>query len=104
MNCGLKKQDVEYILSALRSFSVIEQATIFGSRAMGNYKPGSDVDIAVKGKNITDTTVSRLSSLLNEELPLPYFFDVVHYESIENKELKRHIDAFGLIFEQIEFE
>jgi predicted nucleotidyltransferase len=94
---GLKKRDVEFILTAVKQFPEIEQAIIFGSRALGNYKRGSDVDIAVIGKELTDKTITRLSALLNEDLPLPYFFDVVSYEKLKNEALKKHIDSKGYI-------
>lgn len=95
MNFGLTKRDEGYISEALLQFPEIEKAIIFGSRAMGNHKPGSDVDLAIFGANITHTTVIRLRSRLNEDLPLPYFFDVAHYEQIHNEKLKAHIDEFG---------
>lgn len=68
---------------------------IFGSRALGNYKKGSDVDITISGQDITNETIYRLDDLLNEEYPLPYFFDLLHYEQINNENLKNHIDTFG---------
>jgi hypothetical protein len=34
-------------------------------------------------------------NLLNEEYPLPYFFDILHYEEINNENLKKHIDTYG---------
>jgi predicted nucleotidyltransferase len=95
MRFGLSKRDESCIIAALSQFPEIEKAIIFGSRAMGNNKPGSDVDLAISGKHIADTTVLRLRYLLNEELPLPYFFDVAHYEKIKNEQLKRHIDEEG---------
>jgi len=97
MNYGLRKTDIQYIIEALQSFNDIDQAILFGSRAMGNYKQGSDVDMAIKGKELADTTIYRLSDLLNEELPLPYFFDIIVYDRINNKELKKHIDKFGKV-------
>jgi len=101
MSHGLLPRDLEYITRALRRFPEIEVALIFGSRAKGDHKPGSDVDLAIKGEAITRTTVSRLASLLNEDYPLPYFFDVVHYETLCNPELTAHIDHVGeVIFTQ----
>jgi len=96
MACGFSKQDQEHILSALQKFPEIEKTIVFGSRAMGNSKRASDVDLAIVGKNITAKTVIRLRSQLNEELPLPYFFDVVVYEKIANDKLKQHIDEHGV--------
>ncbi|WP_059172389.1 nucleotidyltransferase domain-containing protein [Bacillus sp. FJAT-27445] len=92
---GLLEKDLDYIDRALSSFSEIDTAYIFGSRAMGNYKRGSDVDIAISGKGVTEKTLFQVYDLLNEEYPLPYFFDVVIYEDIKNEELKRHIDTVG---------
>jgi hypothetical protein len=48
-------------------------------------------------KAIARRIINRISDDLNEEYPLPCFFDVVHYESISNEELKRHIDTVGKI-------
>lgn len=95
MNYGLKNRDLEYILEALGKIIGIEEAIIFGSRAIGNYKSGSDVDIAIKGQKVTHSIVSTLSYKMNEEYPLPYFFDIVHYEKIKEQKLIDHIDQVG---------
>ncbi len=97
MKFGLPVKSMGMIIEALSRWPEIEKAVVFGSRAMGHYKNGSDVDLAVYGKQITDEAVQRLSALLNEELPLPYYFDVIHYESIKDIELKKHIDEYGRI-------
>jgi predicted nucleotidyltransferase len=94
---GLIESYVRYINIALGKFSEIECGIIFGSRAMGNYKKGSDIDLAIKGKGVTSKTLYKLSDLLNEEFPLPYFFDLIHYEAISNANLKDHIDKEGKI-------
>lgn len=98
MNYGLKQRDLDYLIKALEQFPEIEIAIIFGSRAKGNYKPASDLDIVVKGERIADNTILKLLDLLEEELPLPYFIDLLHYEKINNKELKEHIDRMGKVF------
>ena len=95
MDTGLTQTDIERITAAIKQFPEIEQAVIFGSRAKGTYKKASDVDLAIKGRAVTGETIKRLSFLLNEKLPLPYFFDVVHYESLENRLLIEHIDRVG---------
>lgn len=101
MNFGLKEFELEYIIDAIKKFHEIEKAVIFGSRAEGNYKPGSDVDIGIYGENITFDTVSALHAMLEEKGPLPYFFDIVDYTHLSHKELKEHIDRVGkVIFEK----
>lgn len=98
---GLKDGDLKTIVDVLRQYKQISSALIFGSRAIGNYKPGSDIDIAIKGKNCNQIT-HRVHGQLNEEAPLPYKLDIVLYES-DNLELQKHIDEFGvIIFEQQE--
>lgn len=94
---GLTERDRIHLQTAMLKFPEIEKAIIFGSRAMGNSKKGSDVDLAIVGKNIASTTALRLRTLLNDELPLPYFLDVVRYETITNENLKRHIDEYGVV-------
>jgi len=95
---GLKLRNIDVIIAIMQRFAVVEQALIFGSRAMGNYKKGSDVDIAIKGRDIDYTLTSKISYLLNEETPMPYFFDVIHYTSITNPHLIEHIDRVGKVF------
>ncbi|MBN1904376.1 MAG: nucleotidyltransferase domain-containing protein [Deltaproteobacteria bacterium] len=97
MENGLKDRDIENIIRASRELPEIEEVILFGSRAKGIQKNGSDVDLAIKGRNITDKTTKRLSSKLNEELPLPYFIDIVNYETIRNQALAEHIDRVGKI-------
>jgi predicted nucleotidyltransferase len=101
MKFGLAESDLVYIINAIKSFAEIEKAVIFGSRAKGNYKPGSDVDIAIYGEHITFDTVSALHFMLEEQGPLPYFFDIVDYSHLKHKGLKEHIDRVGkLIFKK----
>lgn len=92
---GLLKQDIELIVEAITHFDEIECAFIYGS-ALGSYKKGSDVDIAITGLGTSRNTASNLRELSNEEYPLPYFFDIVHYESITNEKLTEHIDHNGI--------
>ena len=74
---GLLDRDIKYIIKALEQHDEIEKAVIFGSRAMGNYKKGSDVDIAIIGENVNRSIIYKLEDCLNEVYPLPYFFDII---------------------------
>lgn len=96
MEFGLRQQDLDEIVRILQRFSVVEEAIIFGSRAKGNYKKGSDIDIAIKGQDIDHQIVSSLSFLLNEESATPYYFDIVHFEKVTEKELIDHINRVGI--------
>lgn len=92
---GLLERDFKCIKEAISKYDEIEEVIIFGSRAMGNYKKASDVDIAIIGDRISRKTVRRFSDDLNEEYPLPYFFDVIDYNEISNEDLKEHIHNVG---------
>ena len=65
--------------------------------AKGTHKIASDVDLVIKGESITYETANRLADMLNEEKPLPYYFDVLHYESINESNLLDHIDRIGIV-------
>ncbi|MEM5795828.1 MAG: nucleotidyltransferase domain-containing protein [Bacillota bacterium] len=98
---GLQAADLAYIISVLRDFPEIEKAVVFGSRAKGNYKAGSDVDIAIYGESVSFSTVARLHYRLEEEGPLPYYFDIIDYTHLTHKDLQEHIGRVGkTIFER----
>jgi len=100
MSCalfGLGDKDIENIIAVLKKESSIEQAIIFGSRVKGNFKRGSDVDIVLKGRGVTEEIASHISFALNEESPLPYKFDVLTYDTIDNPQLLDHIQRVGQI-------
>ncbi|GMV00202.1 MAG: hypothetical protein AMXMBFR51_29340 [Ignavibacteriota bacterium] len=88
---GLQDSDMDVINKILMNYDEIEEAYIFGSRAKGNYRQGSDVDIALKGEDIKRSQVLEISDLLNEETNMPYRFDIVHFDSIDRRELSEHI-------------
>lgn len=104
MNFGLPEKTYDMIVKVLDEMKEIEKADIFGSRAMGNYKKGSDVDLAIYGEEVTPDIVNKISIRLNEELPIPYYFDVVHYERLNKEELKAHIDKYGKLLYQRMYE
>ena len=95
---GLLEKDIEEIISVLEKFPKVENAIVFGSRAKGNFKNGSDVDIALKGKDLDFDTISHVSYQVNEETQMAYKFDLLNYHTIKEPELKNHIDRVGIEF------
>lgn len=93
---GLTEEDLGRIRTTLQAFPQIETAQIIGSRAMGNYKKGSDIDLVLTG-DVPFQVVAKVKTAL-EELPTPYFFDVIVYQDVKNASLKMHIDTHGKIF------
>ena len=96
IDLGLRQQDLDLVVSVLSTFPTLSEAIVFGSRAKGNYRMGSDVDIALKGENLNLDVINTISFLLNEETTLPYKFDVLNYHSIKNDELLAHINRVGV--------
>ncbi len=95
---GLDEEILRTLEDAIKPFADIEEALIYGSRAMGNFKPYSDIDIALKGSTLTSRSVDALSTFLNQAAPrFPYKVDVLNYHDISNDELKKHIDHYGKI-------
>jgi predicted nucleotidyltransferase len=95
---GLLPNDIEDITHLLRQYTAVEEAILFGSRAKGNYKSGSDVDIALKGSQLTQRTIAAIADFFNEETLMPYHFDVINYHTIDNPQLVAHIDRVGVRF------
>ena len=92
---GLKDSTLAIIIREIQKFPQIQEAIVFGSRAKETSTPGSDIDIAVKGSDISSRTVDKLCRILNNEAPIPHHVDIVHYENITNHSLREHIDRTG---------
>jgi predicted nucleotidyltransferase len=90
---GLKSNEIEKIQMIFKNHSEIEKVIIYGSRAKGNYKPYSDIDISLLG-NINLTLQNKIELEL-DDLLLPYKFDVSIFYKIENRELIDHINRIG---------
>jgi predicted nucleotidyltransferase len=90
---GLPQHTIEQIKSCFINYPDIKWVKIYGSRAMNTYEFGSDVDLAFSSSSDYST---EIASCL-ENLPTPYLFDVTHYETIQNENLKKHIDKVGKI-------
>jgi type I restriction enzyme S subunit len=97
MRFGLKDSEISKIKTILAGFSDIDEAIIYGSRAKGNFKPYSDVDIALEGKNLTLNSKWKIEEKI-DDLLLPYKTDIVIRSMISNDDLRAHIDRVGIKF------
>lgn len=91
MKLGLSEKHFQLIVETLKQAN-IDRAMVFGSRAKGNWRENSDIDIAVFGEGVN---VGSLVAQL-DELPMPYKFDIVDYNSINSCALREHIDRVGI--------
>ena len=92
---GLKKENIERIREVLANYDQVEKALLYGSRAMGNYKPASDIDIALIGENIDLSLQTKIEFDL-DDLMLPCKFDISIYNKITNPDLIDHINRVGV--------
>ena len=98
-NIGLVDNELNMITDVFQKNQAIKKAVVFGSRAKGNYKQYSDIDIALFG-DVDKMNVEAIIHSL-DELPLIYKFDVTAYAAIKNPALCEHINRVGVtVFER----
>src|SRR5260221_14528202 len=96
MKFGLSDNMIENIQKVFEKNPKVDEVIIFGSRAKGNYKEGSDIDLAMKGRNINLDDILRLSGKLDETVS--YKIDLINYATINYKDVIEHIDRVGIVF------
>ncbi|MGM9778305.1 MAG: nucleotidyltransferase domain-containing protein [Prevotella sp.] len=87
---------MDKIIKSIASIEGVDKAVLFGSRAKGNYKPYSDIDISLVGKSLTYSDLLRLHSII-DDLLLPYEIDFNIFDLIQNESLKEHILRCGRV-------
>ena len=98
---GLNPVDLKKILGVFEQYTVIEEVVLYGSRAKGNYRPGSDIDLTLKGSELNLRILNRISTEL-DDLLLPFCFDLSIFTQIENEDLIDHIHRVGVTIYQAE--
>lgn len=97
MQYGLKPDTIARINSVLAAHPEIEAAVLYGSRAKGNYRAGSDIDLCLKGEALTLTQLMKIENEL-DDLLLPYKIDLSLHHALDNPELLDHIRRVGVVF------
>lgn len=94
---GLRPADIKALQNQFSKFPAIDTVIIYGSRAKGNYKPGSDIDLTLLGDEVSFQELAQLSDLI-DDLLLPYQVDLSLYREITNDDLLDHINRVGVTF------
>ena len=97
MPFGLSEAVIEDIRAILRRYPEVEKVVLYGSRAKGNYKNGSDIDLTLFGDMLTYQHVFNISNDLDDSF-IPHTVDVSIFARISNPKLCDHIERVGLIF------
>lgn len=95
---GLSPDVLRKLRAVFAQFPEIDSVLVYGSRAKGTYRPGSDIDLAIKlvpGLKAPATLLSAIRDKL-ESLNLIYLIDLSLYDEIENADLVDHIDRVGV--------
>ena len=97
MNFGLTNLTIQSITSVFIKHAEIEEVVIYGSRAKGNFREGSDIDLTLIGQGLSP---DLLSTVLQEidDLNTPYLFDISIFSSLKSPELEEHIKRVGKRF------
>ncbi|GHT35315.1 hypothetical protein FACS189427_04330 [Planctomycetales bacterium] len=96
MKYGLSEETIEKINGVLKKHTAVKKAVIYGSRAKGNYKNGSDIDLTLHG-SIDFDELSDIDTEI-DDLMLPYMLDISRFDKLHNSELIEHIERIGLPF------
>ncbi len=97
MDFGLSSSVIKKLQAEFESFPEIEKVVIYGSRAKGNYREGSDIDLTFFGESLDLRKLQKIE-LAIDDLFLPYKFDVSLFQQISNADLIDHINRVGKVF------
>ena len=98
MKYGLSQSTIQRINAILSRYSQVDKAILYGSRAKGNYKNGSDIDLTLYGN--ADLSLNIIYRILDEldELLLPYTIDLSIFKDISDPDVIEHIQRVGVTF------
>lgn len=101
---GLTSEELNSVINMFLQCQHVERVLLFGSRAKGCYKPFSDVDLCIEGEDVTNDDIVSLKWQI-DDLLLPYRFDLLVRQDVNNEELLNHIDRVGkVIYKRIDKE
>jgi uncharacterized protein len=97
LHFGLPLAVVEKIRAVFAFHPEVQKAVLYGSRAKGNYKTGSDIDLTMFGDDINHSILLKILDEL-DELLLPWMIDLSIIRQIDNEGLREHIERVGVVF------
>ncbi len=97
MNFGLSDNTIDRLHEVFRRYDEVEEVIIYGSRAKGNFRIGSDIDFSVKGHGINRKIMSSIWQDI-EDLNFPYKVDLSDFQVLNTPDLSDHIERVGKVF------
>ncbi|MDF1589159.1 MAG: nucleotidyltransferase domain-containing protein [Gammaproteobacteria bacterium] len=96
---GLPDATVVSMQRVFERFPQVEKVIIYGSRAKGNFRLGSDIDLTLLGRELNGLVLSHILVDL-DDLNMPYMLDVSLFDQIGSDDLVSHIERVGKVFYQ----
>lgn len=93
---GLPESRLQAIQNVFAQFPEVERVVLYGSRAKGTYRDGSDIDLAVFTYESAEFSLLTKLSLALDDLDMPWGCDVALVQFIENEQLLDHIQRVGI--------
>lgn len=94
---GLTDRNILTLHDIFDKYPEVLEVNIFGSRAKGNYKTGSDIDLAIMNQEVNQKTIARILSDCADS-SLPFKVDLVAFHSLKTNEFIEHIIRVGKLF------
>lgn len=93
---GLPEPVLQKIRAVFSRYPQVEKAVLYGSRATGTYKNGSDIDLTLHGG--ADLTLNVLCKIANDldDLFLPYMIDLSIFHDISDSDVIERIQRVGV--------
>lgn len=99
---GLSEKSMGIIFSIYEKYPQIERVIVYGSRAMGNFREGSDIDMTIIADGVfSDDDLLRVADDFDNSM-LPYLVDVSDFSQLKSESLKDHIRRRGKVLYQRE--
>ncbi len=96
-NFGLPQRSIDELHAVFARHNKVHKVVIYGSRAMGNYKQGSDIDLTLFGEGLEHQDLLNISSDLDDS-NIPYLVDLSIFDWLDHVKLKAHINREGKVF------
>ncbi len=93
---GLSPAVIDRLRATFAKYPAIEKVLVFGSRAQGIHRPGSDIDLAVVAPSLSGREFAQLWGEI-DDLPIAFKMDLIHFDALENAEMRQHILRHGRV-------
>lgn len=99
MRFGLSEETISIIHAVLARYPHVNRAVIYGSRAKGTHRPGSDIDLTLMGAHLSHEDLLHIMGDLDDS-PIPHTVDLSIFDDIEDQAVRDHIARRGQVFYQ----